>query len=359
MLLRRRPLVVAFGLAALSGTGACASQAQYVTHDQYSELQSRVEEVERANGRLRIQLRDAEDKIYLLEDRVESARINAARTTAVWIDPRERAVRPGTQAPVTSSASPVYRSPVTQVGPPPNAHIDPLAPPRDLPVVSAGGVAPAAAVPASAAPAEEEVVIDMAAYHERFGDEPGGDRAGSSSSSSSSTTSGGGASGSTPTRRPQPPVDVGAHRLPVAAAEPTGNRVVAPSEQDIERLSPRQVYERAIEEFNDARYEEAIGSLNEFLGMGPAVDYMDNALFWMGECYYGLGQYGQALGYFQRVVSEYPNGNKVPDSMLKIALTQERLEDPTAARDALQRVVDVYPTTPAAQRAAERLRALQ
>lgn len=357
MVLRGRFSVVALAAFGVLGSSACASSASFVTRDEYVALQERVEDVERTNGRLRIQLRDAEDKIYLLEDRVESARINALRTPGVWVDPRQRAVqRPpaGTQTPITSAPSPVFRSPVTQAGPPPNPHIDPLAPPSDLPVVSAAPAVAAATRAETSAPDEgyevEEAVIDMARYEERFGGEPGGARPASSSSRSSATVA---------TRTAVPPVDVGGHRLPVSGD--SDNRVVRaePADPVEEGRSSREVYEAAIEQFNRAEYPAALASLDSFMGMNPAVDYMDNALFWTGECYYGLGQYAQALSYFQRVVSEFPNGNKVPDSMLKIALTHERLDDPNAAREALQRVVDVYPTTPAAERAAERLRALQ
>jgi tol-pal system protein YbgF len=359
MVLRGRFPVVALAAFGVLGSSACASSSSFVTRDEYVALQERVEEVERTNGRLRIQLRDAEDKIYLLEDRVESARINALRTPGVWVDPRQRAVqRPpsGTQTPITSAPSPVYRSPVTQAGPPPNAHIDPLAPPSDLPVVSAAPAAPAVSGSgeqvADGGYEVEEAVIDMARYEERFGGEPGGARPTVSSSASP-------ASAPVAVRTAQPPVDVGGHRLPVSSD--SENRVVRAEQasEPVEGRTSREVYEAAIEQFNRAEYPDALASLDSFMGMNPAVDYMDNALFWTGECYYGLGQYAQALSYFQRVVSEFPNGNKVPDSMLKIALTHERLSDPNAAREALQRVVDVYPTTPAAERAAERLRALQ
>jgi tol-pal system protein YbgF len=99
--------------------------------------------------------------------------------------------------------------------------------------------------------------------------------------------------------------------------------------------------------------------LSAFVATAPEADYMDNALFWMGECHYGMGDYPQALSYFQRVVSEYPDGNKVVDSLLKVALSHERLEQPEQAVEVLSVLVETYPSTDAARRATERLRALQ
>jgi tol-pal system protein YbgF len=119
------------------------------------------------------------------------------------------------------------------------------------------------------------------------------------------------------------------------------------------------IYRRALDEFNGGEYERSIESLREFIASGPEDDYMDNALFWLGECHYGLGRYQDALASFQQVVSSYPDGNKVPDSLLKVALTYERLSNDSSAREVLSVLVDTYPSTDAARRAEERLRALQ
>jgi tol-pal system protein YbgF len=214
--------------------------------------------------------------------------------------------------------------------------MDPLAAPQDLPVFSMEPDAP-------------EVVIDMAVYAERFNDEP-------TLSTDTATTS----------RQAPPPVNVGSHRLSTPRAETTvaaadrNNRVVLPTAgNDDNARTPRQVYDAALEQFNNADYQGALISLSQYVEMGASPDYLDNAYFWIGESHYGLGQYNRALASFQRVVSDFPNGNKVPDSLLKIALTHERMSQQGEARETLRMLVDTYPTTNAAERAAERLRALQ
>ena len=193
----------------------------------------------------------------------------------------------------------------------------------------------------------EEVVIDQAAFDARFGQETASAAPPRQRSSSSPTP-----------RTAQPPVDVGSHRLPTSSDD---NRPVRPTASASSNSggSPREVYDRAVDQFNQAEYADALSSLNEFVLTGPEPDYMDNALFWMGECLYGLGRYTEALGFFQRVVSEYPDGNKVPDSLLKEALTYERLENDSRAREILATLVETYPTTDAADRARQRLRDLQ
>lgn len=360
----RRPLPALLLSAVALCAGGCAEREAYVTQDALAELTTRVADLERDNGRLRVQLRDAEEHLFLLEDRVESARIAAAsRPNARMDDARVRFGRQATSVtPSTQSAAP-FRAPVTSGGAPPRPDIDPLARPSHLPVVSVGPNAPAPAAP-SADAGSDETVIDMSLYVERFGDEPSLPQPARASTSSrpasTASSSAGSVAAAAPAseRRPQPPVDTQGMRLPSRADDE--NRALAPADDASgDGLTSRQVYQSALDAFNAADYSASLASLHRFVEMGPDPDYMDNALFWMGECHYGLGQYDQAITHFQRVVSEFPNGNKVPDSLLKVALTHERMSQPEEAIEALRLVVDTYPTTHAAERAAERLRALQ
>ena len=335
MTLRIRILVPVASALVLS---ACGAQ-DAVSIDDFEELQARLEDMERTNGRLHIRLQDTEERLFLLQDRVEANRINMGRRDTQSIQ-RLRAERPTGR----------YESPVTSAAPPPRMDVDPLVP--NLPVQRLG--------PDSVVVEEEmeEVVIDQAEFDARFAHE----------TASAAPTRERSSSSSSPTpRRAQPPVDVGSHRLPTSDDD---NRPVRPSNSSSNSVaasrttnggssSPREIYERAVEQFNSAEYAEALSSLNQFVLTGPEPDYMDNALFWMGECLYGLGRYTEALGFFQRVVSEYPDGNKVPDSLLKEALTYERLQNDSRAREILATLVETYPTTDAADRAQQRLRDLE
>ncbi len=328
MLIRRTALAAATsGLLAL---GACAS-SDAVTHNDLDELGNRLAEMERTNGRLRIRLQDTEERLFLLQDRVEANRINVARRdTQSYRDVRERAPT----AMVVEGTARRYQSPVTSAAPPPFPDVDPLVP--SLPITRLGpDDAPAQPFVAPPSADMDEVVIDQEAFDARFG----------GSGSSTSVASAGS------TRRPQPPVDVGSHRLPTSD---DSNRAVAPGSA----ASPLEIYREAVEQFNAAEYATALSTLNTFVASGPEADYMDNALYWMGECLYGLGRYNEALGYFQRVANEYPDGNKVPDSLLKEALTFERLSNTQRATSVLTTLVETYPTTDAAERARQRLRDL-
>ena len=62
---------------------------------------------------------------------------------------------------------------------------------------------------------------------------------------------------------------------------------------------------------------------------------------------------------FQEAVERFPTGNKVPDALYKAGQALERLGDLDAARASYEMVVERFPETGAAERAAERLSALR
>lgn len=333
MLVRRT--AAAFAVSSAAFLAACGS-ANTVTVDDLAQMQARVEELERTNGRLRIRIQDTEERLFLLQDRVDANRVNVARRdTESFRQVRERSVAPRQ-----------YESPVTSSAPPPFPNVDPLVP--NLPVQRLGpaeSTAPVATAPVDDVP---EVVIDQAAFDARFGNPSATTTPRPATRSTSSGSS-------PPQRQALPPVDVGSHRLPTASASGDDNRVASADAS----ASPLEIYTSGVDLFNEAEYSQALDAMNRFVATGPQPDYMDNALYWMGECLYGLGRYDEALGFFQRVVSEYPDGNKVPDSLLKEALTHERLSNLSRAHEILTTLVETYPTTDAAERARQRLRDLE
>ena len=87
----------------------------------------------------------------------------------------------------------------------------------------------------------------------------------------------------------------------------------------------------------------------------PHHGYADNAQYWIGECYYDLKQYKAAVREFRRVVERYPHGNKVPEAMLKIGVSQLATGDGREGRQQLESLRRMYPKHPASRLAAARL----
>jgi tol-pal system protein YbgF len=339
--------VVATSLV-LSG---CAGSRYVETQGEMHRLQTRIEELERVNGRNRVSLEEMEERVLLLQDRVDAARLALQRR-----DSQSEALGARTIASVGGLPD-AYRPMPSASAPPPFPEVDPLSVPTNLPVQRVRPTQTLASAPGIDSPVDvqpeepvEEVFVDMATLAARYGSEDQylGRRDTAEPPRSPVQADGG----------PYAPVDTQGLSLPVVPTSdtPTVSVEVSAAEPN---GSPLSHYRSALDLFNAGNYAESLASLTEFVATAPEADYMDNALFWMGECHYGMGDYPQALSYFQRVVSEYPDGNKVADSLLKVALSHERLEQPNQAVEVLSVLVETYPSTDAARRATERLRALQ
>jgi len=117
-------------------------------------------------------------------------------------------------------------------------------------------------------------------------------------------------------------------------------------------------YKGALNEYNSKQYESAIRGFTEVLTVAPQSDLADNAQYWIGECYYGMGNDEKALEAFYKVMN-YPESNKIPDSHYKIGKTHLRMGNTDSAEKELKAVVQNYPGTSAAKFAARDLGKLE
>jgi len=117
----------------------------------------------------------------------------------------------------------------------------------------------------------------------------------------------------------------------------------------------REAYRRAYSLYEDGKYDEARVAFDEFLTKHPGADLADNAVFWLGECYYRQGDYKKAAQQYALVFKKYPKGNKVPDAYYKLGLAFWRLGKTDAAVAALREVIDKYPNSYAAPLARRKL----
>jgi tol-pal system protein YbgF len=122
---------------------------------------------------------------------------------------------------------------------------------------------------------------------------------------------------------------------------------------------PIELYNKAYGLLQKKKHAEAIAAFEKFLDEYPNHDYSDNALYWMGEAYYDVQDYRSALECFDKLVTIYPDGNKVPDAMLKAALCRCNVGQATEGKERLQQVIREFPGTHAAVVARQKLEAHQ
>jgi tol-pal system protein YbgF len=106
-------------------------------------------------------------------------------------------------------------------------------------------------------------------------------------------------------------------------------------------------------------FDNAIKLFSEFLKKYPHNDLADNALYWIGECYYAVADFDKAIVTFKKVVDKYPRGMKVPDALLKTAYSYFSLKDKNRAHHYLKLVVEKYPFSEASEKAQIKLKTFQ
>ncbi len=128
--------------------------------------------------------------------------------------------------------------------------------------------------------------------------------------------------------------------------------VVASTQQPAEKqpeLTPEQLYQNALELIrNEKKFAEGRKDLEAFTKKYPDHDLYVNALYWIGEAYYGEKKYEMAILQFQDVISKYPKHAKAPAAMLKQALAFNALGDGENARTTMQKLLEEYPDSPQA-----------
>ena len=97
-----------------------------------------------------------------------------------------------------------------------------------------------------------------------------------------------------------------------------------------------QLYRSSYGDYIRDNFDLAIEGFQQLLGRYPRGDLADNAQYWIGESYYRQGRIREATQAFERVIDEYPEGDKVADAMVRKAfiLSPAGREQPVAERRA-------------------------
>jgi tol-pal system protein YbgF len=124
-------------------------------------------------------------------------------------------------------------------------------------------------------------------------------------------------------------------------------------------LSEADLYDSAKQAFDKGESESAREQFLEYLKRFPKAKNANNAQFWIGEIYYRDKWYEKAIMEYQKVIENYPDGNKVPAALLKQGLSFFNLNEKPNAKIILQEIIRKYPTSNEAKIAKEKLSALQ
>ena len=131
------------------------------------------------------------------------------------------------------------------------------------------------------------------------------------------------------------------------------------SKYKIEYKTPSVLYKKARNLLIEEDYISASDLFGTFIKNHPRDELADNAVYWLGECHYSLGDYKKALSVFKNLEIKYPKSEKVPDALLKTGYSYLSLDDSNRAHHYLKQVLKKYPFSPAAEKAQEKLKSFQ
>lgn len=84
-----------------------------------------------------------------------------------------------------------------------------------------------------------------------------------------------------------------------------------------EAAKEAELYQLSLNQINNSEFIKAIATLKGFLKKFPESDYVGNAKYWLGECYFAMRDYETAIKEFEQFKKKYPRSDKMPTALLK------------------------------------------
>ena len=115
-------------------------------------------------------------------------------------------------------------------------------------------------------------------------------------------------------------------------------------------------YEAALSAFKNGKYKDAIAGFQAFVTAHASSSLLPNAYYWTASGHYQMKDYRKAADVFAKVAATWPNDPKAPDSLLAQANALGEAGDVKGSKKVLEALITLYPGSPAAQTAKQRLR---
>ena len=117
----------------------------------------------------------------------------------------------------------------------------------------------------------------------------------------------------------------------------------------------KKEFESSFELLRKGDYVSAEIALREHINNFPNGPYTDDAKYWLAESLFSQNKYNEALEIFNQIINQYPDSEKMMESILKSGFSHQALGNLSAAESIFQRVIRDYPNSSASSLAEERL----
>ncbi|HLW53625.1 MAG TPA: tetratricopeptide repeat protein [Candidatus Angelobacter sp.] len=144
-----------------------------------------------------------------------------------------------------------------------------------------------------------------------------------------------------------------------APAGATPGTAPGPSAANVPQAPPPEVlYNAALSDFNGGKNDLAAQEFTQYLQAYGNTDLAGNAQFYLGEIDYRRANYSQAVQDYNRVLDQYPGGNKGAAAQLKKGFALLEMGQKDAGVQELRSLLTRYPKSPEAIQARDRLNKL-
>ena len=143
-----------------------------------------------------------------------------------------------------------------------------------------------------------------------------------------------------------------------ATAPPAGTQPAAPTQPSGAGISPSKAYDAAFNDYTSGQFDLAIQGFEFYIREFPTSPRAADAQLGIGNSYYSLGNYKDAVTAYQKVTTSYGQSNAAPQAWYKLGLSYEALKLPDLARRAYETVIKNHPGAPDATLARQRLDSL-
>jgi tol-pal system protein YbgF len=123
-------------------------------------------------------------------------------------------------------------------------------------------------------------------------------------------------------------------------------------------LSPQEIYNMAYADYLKGNFALAIDGFKIYLDNFAQSPFADNALYWIGECYFSQKEYEEAITRYNQLILNYPLGDKVPAAYLHKGISLMELDRKEDALSVFKLMVSKYPLEEETKIAQEKIKEL-
>ncbi len=144
-----------------------------------------------------------------------------------------------------------------------------------------------------------------------------------------------------------------------SAATNASERVDGSKDVSADPVGENRAFETAYTFYKAENYQNAATAFRDFLKNYPQTVHEANVYYWMGNSYFLLKDYKNALNSYEALVSKYQDHPRAPEAMLNIAECQLELNNKTAAKKTLKQLISQFPGSDASDKAKKRLASIK